>query len=152
MKNNLSLYDRAARKLGEQGMSEARMRRYLLPFGSQEEVGTVIQRLRTLGYLDDQRHCAQLLVRYARKGDSDRRIQAKIMDKGIPASLVREVWQAEAETVEEEWQRAVRALQRRFPRARPEWRKAAAYLQRCGFSSGSIRKALEQQEDNGTIG
>ena len=122
--------------------TRARIRRKLAEGLYPEEVITAVMAfLDQYGFADDRRYAADYLAEL--KGTRSRReIEAKLMQRGIPADGIR--LQLETLTEEDEDRACAAALTKKYPRGVPreERQKAYAHLARKGYSPDTIRRAL----------
>ena len=138
-------YQSALRMLGrrEYGRAELTAKLARSFAGLQREaVHEIADELEALGYLDDAR-CAEALIRSRiGKGYGPNYIRMQLASKGLPEALLGET----ADALEVDWYSvAQRAAARRMHEAaasRAGWQRAARYLQRRGFDSDMVRKAL----------
>lgn len=117
-----------------------------------EEAQEAADWLCSLGLLDDARYAGLVVRHYAGKGYGPRRIREELYRRGIPKPL----WEPALEELPETADTALRLLRSRLRggcAAQEDLRRAAAYLQRRGFSWEEIRTAVEryqtETEDNG---
>ncbi|MEE3451990.1 MAG: RecX family transcriptional regulator [Dialister sp.] len=138
-KTDRTAYEAALHLLKYRGQSEKELRRKLKDRGYEEsEIEKSIEKLKHYGYVDDE-SLAEDVFRALRnrKCYGDSYIQRKMKDQGLNApSHVPE---------EEERKNAVNLLLGRikiYPGLRDDYRKAASFLLRRGFSSSAIHEAL----------
>ena len=130
----LGLRDYACKELEEKLYSEA----------EPATAAAVVERLREVGLLDDERYAARLARSLSEvKHYPRRRIEQELRHRGISPVLA----QAAAEEVEgEEYEQALAILQKKYynkltdPDSR---RRVIAALARRGFSYGAIRRAFD---------
>jgi regulatory protein len=127
---------RALNYLGYRARSEKEVRDRLRRYGYGEEtVGSVVARLKELGYLDDE-DFARLVAREKARGYGPRRVSAELRKSGVGADLARDA-------VEEEFARrsqledARSAAARRYNRggSDAEARRVYGFLVRRGYSA-----------------
>ena len=126
---------RALDFLGYRARSESevrdRLRRY--DYGD-ETVEGVIERLKELGYLDDE-DFARLVVREKARKYGPRRVSAELRRSGVDAEIVREVVDEEfAERSEREEARSVAAQRYNRGGSDAEARRVYGFLVRRGYS------------------
>ena len=135
------------RYLGYRSRSEAETRRYLHRRGCTPTViETVIERLRSLNYLDDGAFARDwALTRAQSRAFGRRRIEQELLDKGIGRPLIQAALREAFEQVDET-ERARRLLIRYFKSGdftEPKTlRRAAAFLHRRGYSSNVVFNLL----------
>ena len=107
-------------------------------------VSSVIEHLLKLGYLNDDDFARQWAASRVRtRGFGRRRIEQELRSKGIAAHIIRGSLSGlfteatEAETARKEADKKLRTLARYEPEVRR--RRLAGFLERKGFSSGTIR-------------
>jgi regulatory protein len=110
-----------------------------------------LEKLRALGYADDSdfaRNWAR--SRAEGRGFGPTRIEQELRAKGIDEPLIRSAI-SEIFTRGDESERAGRALKKKFGGEKLDdaktLRRAAAFLQRCGYSETVIHSLLRQHED-----
>lgn len=138
-KTDRTAYEAALHLLKYRGQSEKELRRKLKERGyEQSEIEKAINKLKHYGYVDDD-SLAEDVFRLLRnrKCYGDSYIQRKMKDQGLTApSHIPE---------EEERKNAVNLLLGRiriYPGLRKDYRKAASFLLRRGFSSPAVHEAL----------
>jgi regulatory protein len=133
--------------LGYRSRSEAEIRRYLSRRGySPGAADSVIEKLRSLNYLNDETFARSwALARAQDHGWGPRRIEQELRSKGVDQTLIRTVLRETFDQVDED-ERANRLLTKHFKGSdlsEPKtMRRAAAYLQRRGYSSKAIFNLL----------
>lgn len=142
----------ALRRIARKETSSQEMRRYLekqkIPA---DEIESVIDRLISLNYLDDQRYTRALIRTLGRQGKGPLQLVQKLRMKGIDLSL-NEVNQLLKEELEE-WNEVALAqqlVQRRYPKAFEDskiYRRAFQALIRRGFSTEVIQKCLKPVDE-----
>ncbi len=133
----------AFRALGQRALSEAELRgRMLRRQPDPELVQGVLERVRELGYLNDEQ-VAQAEAR--RRGVGSGRVRQKLRQRGVDNTLIEEVL-AERDPVDEA-EDARTLLARRWPsfqRAPDPQRRAFAFMLRRGYSSSLIWPLLRE--------
>ena len=155
----------ALRYLGQRDASRAQLRRVLVRRvdralrvhgGDRDEalgwVDEVLVYCERLGYLEDARYARGKARSMRRRGASERKIRAKLAEKGVAGELVDAP--LEAEGGDAELVAALRLVRRRrfgpFARAevdRDAHRKQLAALGRAGFGYDTARRALEMDRE-----
>ena len=133
--------------------SEAEIHSYLLRRGYPSHVsGRVLEKLRSLNYLDDRsfaRHWALTIARS--RGYGPKRIEQELTTKGIVPSVIREVIRETLDHCDEKTQ-AKKLLAKRFHsenfRDLKTLRRAAVFLQRRGYSSEVISDLLQYPNED----
>jgi regulatory protein len=152
----------AFRALGQRALSEAELRSRMLRRHKVTEIGgtgnsgtggidielhaelveSVLERVRELGYLDDEQ-VAQAEAR--RRGIGTGRVRQKLRQRGVDSQLIEEV--ISARDPEDELEDARTLLERRWPsfmRAADPQKRAFAFMLRRGYSSGLIWPLLRE--------
>jgi regulatory protein len=143
----------AVRYLGYCPRSEAEVRRYLNRRGcAPDATDSTIKKLHSLHYLDDETFAhSWALGRAQGRGYGPRRIEQELRSKGIGQSLVREALR-EAFNQVDETERAKRLLTKHFKGGdlteAKTLRRAAAFLQRRGYSSKVVFNLLRYSIDD----
>lgn len=136
--------ERALRLLAYRDRSEHELRDRLLGDGySRAVTEALLERLRSVGLLDDTRFAEGLARSLARKGRGRRRVARDLASKGLTdddVSAALEAWCAP----EEEARRALSVAQRFAPSARGDARRLAARLARRGFAEGTAWRAARE--------
>jgi regulatory protein len=106
----------------------------------------VLEKLRSLNYVDDESFARNwALAKAQSRGYGPRRIEQELRIKGIVQSVIREAIRETLDHCDEKTQ-AKRLLAKRFRseniRDLKTSRRAAAFLQRCGYSSEVISDLL----------
>lgn len=108
----------------------------------------VIARLKELGLLDDRRYALRFAERATAANLSRREIYAKLMQKGVPKTIVSETLEA---AVPEDESAQIRALlEKKYKNRlsdREDVHKVYAALIRKGFSFGAVRDVLKQYSE-----
>ncbi len=141
------------RYLSYQARSSAEVRNDLLRHGAGNVVtDTTLEKLRGLNYIDDQEFARNWAVTKAQqRGYGPEKITYELTAKGVAP------WQIDAAikeilALENEAERARKVLQKRFKsedmREPHTLRRAAAFLQRRGYSNKVISSLLESFSDN----
>ena len=112
-----------------------------------EEIDQTVERLYSMGYLDDERY-ARAYIRKYHASRSARQIQTELLRKGIrleqPEQLLTEVYEEEGSSEQDALASLIRSRLRACPEpGEKELRRLYAFLQRRGFSYADIRKAME---------
>ena len=131
----LGLRDYACKELEQKLYTEA----------TPEVAAAVVERLREVGLLDDERYAARLARSLSKiKHYPRRRIEQELRHRGISSMLIQTVL---SELEGEDSEQALALLQKKYynklndPDSR---RRAIAALARRGFSYGSIRRAMDE--------
>ena len=146
---SLSMYnrahDRALYLLGLRDYACRELEQKLLTEADPETAARVVERLRQLGLLDDERyaaHTARSLSAYQQY--PRRRVEQELRRRGVDGETAR----AAAEELDtEDFQQALALIEKKYYNKldSPESRqRVAAALARRGFSYGAIRRAMEQ--------
>jgi regulatory protein len=142
------VYNAAIRMLARRDHSTTELRQKLrTKFGrAVDEVGEeVIARVREHGYLDDQRFAQSYARSRASRGYGPQYIQRDLAQKGIDSDGI----EAALTPFVEEWPQIAQGLvERRYADATHDlgvWEKAARFLQRRGFNSGTVMQALGER-------
>ena len=112
-----------------------------------------VERLRTLGYLDDDAFAREYVqARFRARGYGPRRIQADLRRRGVPAPLIEAALQEhlEEDAVLEAARRHAAKRHRRLagePDPRKRRQKLSAFLVRRGFSYDVARHVIDELED-----
>jgi len=133
--------------LARRAQSEAEISARLTTHGaSRTTVGKVLGRLRSLGYIDDEKLAAEWTERWKERGFGVLRIQAELRKSGIAEAIVERVSLGERE----ERGRAREILARRFSAAdlrdRRGMARAARFLAGRGFTPEVIDSLFEVWE------
>lgn len=131
----LGLRDYACKELEQKLYTEA----------TPEIAAAVVERLREVGLLDDERYAARLARSLSEiKHYPRRRIEQELRHRGISSMLIQTVL---SELEGEDYEQALALLQKKYynklndPDSR---RRVVAALARRGFSYGSIRRAMDE--------
>lgn len=131
----LGLRDYACKELEQKLYTEA----------TPEVAAAVVERLREVGLLDDERYAARLARSLSEiKHYPHRRIEQELRHRGISSMLIQTVL---SELEGEDYEQALALLQKKYynklndPDSR---RRVIAALARRGFSYGSIRRAMDE--------
>ena len=131
----LGLRDYACKELEQKLYTEA----------TPEVAAAVVERLREVGLLDDERYAARLARSLSEiKHYPRRRIEQELRHRGISGVLIQTVL---SELEGEDYEQALALLQKKYynklndPDSR---RRVIAALARRGFSYGSIRRAMDE--------
>ncbi|MGI8747330.1 MAG: RecX family transcriptional regulator [Deinococcus sp.] len=135
----------AFRALGQRALSEAELRQRLLRrTGDPELAGSVLERVKELGYLSDD---LVARVEAGRRGVGEHRVRQKLRQRGLEPELIE---QAVADRDQEaELEDARQLLARRWPgfqRAPDPRRRAHAFLSRRGYPGAVIWQLLAELE------
>jgi regulatory protein len=128
--------NRALRLLGYRARSEKELRDRLRRYGYGEEtVGSVVGRLKELGYLDDEEF-ARLAVREKARQYGPRRVLGELRKSGVEAQLAQDVV-GEEFAGRSELEEASSAAARRYNRggSSAEARRVYGFLMRRGYSA-----------------
>lgn len=144
MKKTKTALEAALRLLGYRAQSEKEIRRKLRQRGfSGSDIDSTVEELYRCEYLNDEELAAEIFENYRRDGlYGNRYIKQKLQMRGLSSE--------DCLTQEEEEEKAELAIQRKevsVPDFRSDYRKAAAFLARRGFSYGVIRHVLSTWEE-----
>ena len=140
------LLDHALKSLGAKMKSERDLRRVLTPRAeSAEAVDKVIAKLKELSYLSDERFAADFTrLRQENEKFGQRRVQQKLMQKGISQTLTAKTISSAYEDVDEV--ALARQYVERKRMKKPEGEKEIARVMRrlvtAGFSTSTVWKVL----------
>ncbi|MCX7784262.1 MAG: recombination regulator RecX [Meiothermus sp.] len=140
--DELFLY--AVRVLGARASSEATLRQKLARRAKPEVVGAVLQRVKGLGYLDDQQYAEGYARLYAGKWGAAK-LRRALLEKGVSPGIVDRVLaeQASQSNPEEE---AMALLERYQSRHRGEKPRAIRFLVNRGYALGLALAAWERYQ------
>jgi len=147
-----ALYEYAVGALGRRSLTESELRRKLYTRATKpDDIDEVIERIRSLGYLDDVR-VAESHVNIRKEFDAlgSRRVFSELRRRGVDAETAkRTVAEAYDQTDESEQIRRYleRKLARRLDKSIDDPKEVARLtrtLMRAGFSSGKIVEALQK--------
>jgi regulatory protein len=138
--DELFLY--AVRVLGARAYSESVLRQKLARRAKPEVVGVVLQRIKSLGYLDDRQYAEGYVRLYAGKWGSAK-LRRALLEKGVARSIVDRVL-AEQESQNDPVQEAVALLDRYKSRHKGEKPKAIRFLVNRGYNLGNALAAWER--------
>ena len=138
---NRTCYEAALRLLKYRDNSEKELTRKLRERDySDKEIGETLDRLRELGYMDDETLADDLFEAYRqRRAYGDRYIHQKLKEKGLRTE--------KHISLEEEREVATQLLLKKLkitPQLKENYSKAAAFLLRRGFSSEAVSTALHE--------
>ncbi len=128
---------RALALLARRAYAEAELRRKLAEFPA-DEIETALDRLKAWGYLDD-RALAEAFVRVRRGRWGPKKLRRALLGRGVPPSVVDAVV-----TEDDELERAVALLARRWGRYRGAKARAVRFLVGRGFSLEAALRAFER--------
>ena len=138
----------AAELVGRRAMSRRDLERKLRDRGASDaEAEYAAQWLEAIGAMDDAAYAAALVRHHGGQGYGPGWIREKLREKGIPRELLEEA----LEQLPPPEEHIDRFLQRRWKGTAPdaaEVKKAAAALQRRGFSWGDVRSAMTRYTDD----
>ena len=107
---------------------------------SEKEITETITRLREVGYVDDETFADDLFEAYRQRGAyGDRYIHQKLKEKGLATE--------KHLSVEEECEAAAALLRRKaeiMPALKENYKKAAAFLLRRGFTTEAVSHAFHE--------
>ncbi len=110
------------------------------PGVSQAIVDRVLERLKTKGYIDDQKFTAYWVEnRSLIKGASVRKLKLELRTKGVETSIIDEVLAGTERSDSDELQKVIAKKRARYG----DERKFIAYLIGQGFNYDDVKKALE---------
>ena len=138
------LYQRAVRLLARREHTRAELARKLAPYGSDEEIETVLSELSKASLQSDARF-AESYVRSQASRLGATRLRQILRTKGVATDLIA----ASVDELPDESQRIHVVWQKKFgtpPADAREWAKQARFLQGRGFAAELIRKLLKEQE------
>ncbi len=140
--DELFLY--AVRVLGARAYSEAALRKKLARKARPEVVESVFQRVKGLGYLDDQKFAEGYTRLYAGKWGAAK-LRRALLEKGVARSIVEQVLaeQASERNPEEE---ALILLERYQGRHRGEKPRAIRFLVNRGYAMGLALAVWERYQ------
>lgn len=146
----LAVYDRALNMLAAQGRSARDLRRRLIQKGEEATlVDQAIERLTTIGLLDDARFARSLVRSKAvGQGVSKRRVQQEMFKRGVARDVadeaIAEVFEEEAVDETENAESAARKKLRSLGGVDAETRRRRLYgfLARRGYAPDAIRETL----------
>lgn len=140
-KNKYTAYETALYLLNYREQSEKELTRKLKDrdYGA-EEIEGAMERLKYYGYIDDETLAEDLFEAYRKRGVyGDAYIHRKMKEKGLVTE--------HHLSIEEETESAISLLQKKAkgnPKLRKEYRRAAAFLLRRGFSPSAVTAALRE--------
>lgn len=140
---------KAMKLLLQQDRTEKNLRERLEKAGYQKDaVAYAIEYVKGFGYVDDARYATNY-VSYHKSEKSRMELQQKLLQRGVPSDIIREVLQ---DYGREDEQTAVRLLLKKKLKGRTlsemeyaEKNKVAAYLARKGYSGSVIRQAMAEE-------
>ncbi|MGI6035753.1 MAG: regulatory protein RecX [Limnochordia bacterium] len=141
--------EKAFRYLTYRDRTRGEMTAYLAKKGYSEEViADTLQRLTSLGYIDDRRFVRQWIA-WRRRGNGYHRLRQDLLAKGVERRIVDEEMADLSPQDEQEYAIARDLAQKRMLRYQgdaPEAtaRKLAAYLARRGFAFGIISQVVRE--------
>ncbi|MCX7602249.1 MAG: recombination regulator RecX, partial [Meiothermus sp.] len=132
------------RLLGARACSEAMLRRKLVRRANPEVLEAVVQRVKRLGYLDDEQYAEGYARLYAGRWGAAK-LRRALLEKGVSASIVERVLaeQAAQGNPEEE---ALALLERYQSRHRGEKPRAIRFLVNRGYALGLALAAWERYQ------
>ncbi|WP_337871501.1 regulatory protein RecX [Meiothermus sp.] len=136
------LFMYAVRVLGARAYSESVLRQKLARRAKPEVVGAVLQRVKSLGYLDDQQYAEGYTRLYAGKWGAAK-LRRVLLEKGVARSIVDRVL-AEQESQSDPVQEAVGLLDRYKNRHKGEKPRAIRFLVNRGYNLGNALAAWER--------
>ena len=141
-----SLRQQALKLLARREHSRAELAQKLSAAAPKEEIATVLDQLEQSGLLSDQRMAAAYLRSHAARFGLTK-LRVNLRAKGISAELIEQCLAEGADGAyeESEEERALQVYRRKFPQPpadQKQWAQQARFLQARGFSSGIIRKIL----------
>ena len=142
-----SLRERALRHLARRDHSRIELARKLSPYGTEEEIQAVLDRMSELELLSDSRF-AEAWVRSKAARFGSMRLRHELSRRGVDKALIEEA--IDSECVLSDLDRARAVWQSRFgtlPTERREWARQARFLQTRGFSTDVICKLLKENPD-----
>lgn len=138
----------AAELVGRRAMSRRELERKLRDRGaSATEAEYAAEWLEAIGAMDDAAYAAALVRHHGAQGYGPGWIQEKLREKGIS----RDLWEEALEQLPPPDEHIDRFLQHRWKGAAPdpaEVKRAAAALQRRGFSWSDVRSAMTRYTDD----
>lgn len=143
---------RALRMLERRDYGSAELRQKLIEKGvSAADAEAVTEKMLALGFINDENYARLVARHYAAKGYGDARIREELRRRRLP----RELWDGAVSELDERGDTIDALLSRRLRSASPdrdEYRRAASYLVRRGFSwdevSAAIERARAERSDN----
>ncbi|WP_299427010.1 regulatory protein RecX [uncultured Meiothermus sp.] len=141
--DQLFLY--AVRVLGARACSESVLRQRLARRARPEVVGVVLQRVKSLGYLDDQKYAEGYARLYAGRWGAAK-LRKALLDKGVARSTIDQVL-AEQELQNDPVEEAVALLDRYQSRHRGQKPRAIRFLANRGYALGNALAAWERYKE-----
>ena len=147
-----ALYEYAVGALGRRALTERELRLKLIPRASDERhIGETIERLRSIGYLDDQRTAeSHAYSKRELEGLGSRRVLSELRRRGVDAQTAERTVEAayrDVDELEQIRQYLERKLGRRLEGKLEDPREVLRLTQRllrAGFSPGRIRQAMDR--------
>lgn len=136
------LFLHAVRVLGLRACSESVLRQKLARRAKPKVVEVVLQRVKSLGYLDDQKYVEGYARLYAGKW-GPAKLRRALLEKGVSRSIVDQVL-AEQESQNDPVEKAVALLDRYQSRHREERPRAIYFLVNRGYALGDALTAWER--------
>jgi regulatory protein len=131
----------AVRVLGAQSCSESALRQKLARQAGPEVVAEVLQRVKSLGYLDDQKYAEEYARLYeGRWGPT--KLRRALLEKGVARSIVDQVLAAQ-ESQSDPVEEAVALLDRYQSRHRGEKPRVMRFLLNRGYAMDDAYRAWE---------
>ncbi len=148
----LATYDRALNMLAARGRAAAELRRLLVRKGEPAEfVDAAIERLREVGFIDDENFARQFARSRATSGGiSRRRVQQELARRGVPRDVSTEaIAQVYAEEAIDEQASLMQVAARKLRTlgqvdAATRRRRLYGYLARRGYDADDIARALRE--------
>jgi len=134
---------RSLKILGNRQMSKGDIRRRLVSKGESDEAASeAADWLEKIGAVNDSDYASAIVKHYCAKGYGLARVRDELYRRGIP----RDLWDAALEEAEAQEDAAVEFLNKKLGGAceRDDLRRAAAMLQRRGFSYDEARAAVNR--------
>jgi len=111
----------------------------------------VINECIRLGYLDDERFARQYLNEMRGRGWGDRKCRMGLQKRGVPRTVVDELFSGDEESVEDAYRRAITVFDRKWlslqrePDPRKREAKAFRFMVSRGFSTDQVMQLLRER-------
>jgi regulatory protein len=138
----LAAYDRALRMLAARGRSGRDMERRLVQKGEQRQhAAQAVEKLRSLGLIDDASFARTRARSKLTSGRGTRRVEMDLQQQGVERETARVAVKEVIEQAREAAQKKARSMTKLEPAVRH--RRLYAFMARRGFAPDEIRKAVE---------
>jgi len=114
---------------------------------AQKAVENAVERMKELGLIDDVKYALRLCQSLGQNGTSQREIYFKLIKKGVPGDLAKQVL---SEEEKEEYEKILYLLKTKYSlklNSKEEIEKTVNSLARKGFSFSDIKEALRQYNE-----